>query len=100
MGPIVIRLSAGTEGDSMKSPVYFQQGCRVCGRWLQIPVTLLGKRVYCQHCGGGFVAADASVGASPGGGRHVDDLIARADAVLQQAAKDSGSGDEGWQSDD
>ena len=80
----------------MSNTVSFQQGCRVCGRWLQIPVTLLGKRVYCQHCGGGFVASDAALGS----GRVVDDLIARADAVLQQAAKDSGSGDEGWQSDD
>ena len=79
----------------MSNTVSFQKGSRVCGRWQQIPVTLLGKRVYCQHCGGGFVASDAALGS----GRVVDDLIARADAVLQQAAQASDADEDEWRSD-
>ncbi|MFM9195658.1 MAG: zf-TFIIB domain-containing protein, partial [Planctomycetia bacterium] len=41
------------------SPVCYHQNCPVCGRNLRIRVTLLGRLVYCQHCGGGFVASDA-----------------------------------------
>jgi hypothetical protein len=80
-------------------PVSFHQGCPVCGRLLRIGVTLLGKPVYCQHCGGRFVAADPA--ASPSGARsrdrRVEDLIERAEAALQQAAESSSS-DPAWQS--
>jgi len=71
-------------------PVSFHQGCPVCGRLLQIRVTLLGRRVYCQHCGGGFIAADpSSCGPSSerARDRRVADLIARAEMALQQAAE-------------
>ena len=72
----------------MPSPVYFHQGCPVCGRMLRIGVQLLGSRVYCQHCGGGFRASDAS----PTGERAderpsltvVDELLERAEMVLQR----------------
>jgi hypothetical protein len=78
------------------SRVYFQQGCPVCGRRLEIDVNLLGRRVYCQHCGGGFVAMDASLvghagepSASPG---RVDSLLERAATLLDRAAAESHAG--------
>jgi hypothetical protein len=50
---------------------------------------LLGQRVYCQHCGGGFIATDACDNAMAPpvtGGRPqasiVDELIERAAAML------------------
>lgn len=72
----------------MTSEVFFHQSCPVCGRKLQILVHLLGRRVYCQHCGGGFVARDESLGpADPVRTRieAVDDLLERASALLQTA---------------
>lgn len=38
--------------------VSYHQSCPVCGRSLIVNVRLLGRRVYCQHCGGGFLASD------------------------------------------
>lgn len=78
----------------MGLPVYYQQGCPVCGRQLRIRVTLLGKRVYCQHCGGGFLAVDPSMidRSDDGTARPmdvvVDDLLERAALVLERAAAD------------
>ena len=85
----------------MGSPVYYHQGCPVCGRMLRIRVTLLGKRVYCQHCHGQFVAADASMGLAPAAeGRlsnsMVEDLIERAEAMLQQSAATAPAEDADW----
>lgn len=80
------------------NPVSFHQGCPVCGRLLNIGVTLLGKRVYCQHCGGGFIAADPSAGPAIGQrsrDRRVEDLIERAEVALQQAAE-STDAEPGW----
>lgn len=73
--------------------VFFGQACPICGRMLRISVMLLGRRVYCQHCGGGFVAADESLagGTAPVADRSracdeaVDALLAKADAVLARA---------------
>lgn len=64
---------------------------------LTIGVTLLGKRVYCQHCGGGFVAADPSFAGAGARSqdRRIDDLLERARAALQEAA-DSGEPQQGW----
>ena len=45
----------------MSDSVYYHQGCPVCGRMLRIGVRLLGQRVYCQHCGGGFRATDETL---------------------------------------
>jgi hypothetical protein len=72
--------------------VFFHQGCPVCGRRLEINVALLGRRVYCQHCGGGFVALDESLGGTPVANAvsdtalKVDALLERAALVLEQAA--------------
>lgn len=65
--------------------VFFNQPCPVCGRMLNIRVQLLGRRVYCQHCGGGFTAIGESLGRPPASDR-VDELLARAERALEQAA--------------
>ena len=77
--------------------VYFHQGCPVCGRRLEINVGLLGRRVFCQHCGGGFIAMDASMQSAPADPRQtgrtgkVDELLERAAFLLEQAGSESGS---------
>jgi hypothetical protein len=68
----------------MIQDVHYHQPCPVCGRSLRIGVTLLGRRVYCQHCGGGFVASDPSLGAAPDRKAAVRD--AAVDRLLEQAA--------------
>ena len=57
---------------------------------LQIRVRLLGRRVYCQHCGGGFVATDEPMGPPRGGScqsasDRAEELLERAALVLEQA---------------
>ena len=79
----------------MVNPVCYHQRCPVCGRMLLIQVRLLGSRVYCQHCGGGFLATD-STDSCWSRAEHdrverpldavVDDLLARAALRLEQAA--------------
>jgi hypothetical protein len=68
----------------MSKDVYYLQGCPVCGRMLQIRVILLGQQVYCQHCGGGFVAFDQP--AQPAGDGPTNSMAARADELLEKAA--------------
>jgi hypothetical protein len=58
---------------------------------LEVRVNLLGRRVYCQHCGGGFVAMDEQMAPAGGGsGRtaadRADELLQRAAAMLERAA--------------
>ncbi|MFM8283179.1 MAG: hypothetical protein ACKOCW_06430 [Planctomycetaceae bacterium] len=85
----------------MNHVVHYVQACPVCGRTLRVRVSLLGKRVYCQHCGGGFRATDPATrvvsngadglpsdrlaidGVAPGAGG--DDLLRRVETVLQRA---------------
>lgn len=74
----------------MSRDVYFLQHCPVCGRLLQVRVNLLGQRVYCQHCGGGFVALDEEMlpsisQASRTADDKVDELLERAAFRLEQA---------------
>jgi hypothetical protein len=78
----------------MVENVAFLQPCPVCGRTLQIGVMLLGRRVFCQHCGGGFVAADPALGApadhaavTAGRDAAVDRLLEQAAMVLEQAGR-------------
>lgn len=82
------------ENSHEKRTVFYHQGCPVCGRRLQIDVALLGRRVYCQHCGGGFVAADDALrcenvesGPRPAASK-VDLLLHRVAAALERAAAD------------
>ena len=90
------------------NPVCYHQNCPVCGRNLRIRVMLLGRLVYCQHCGGGFTATDACVGPSaacegpsarPAPTRPqsaiVDELIERAAAMLGLTSGLDASGQEG-----
>jgi hypothetical protein len=68
---------------------------------LRIRVMLLGKRVYCQHCRGGFVAADPSMGSTPPSAERVpdsmvDELIERAELMLQQAAATEPDEEANW----
>jgi len=79
----------------MSRDVFFLQHCPVCGRILQVRVNLLGQRVYCQHCGGGFVAMDdrmlpAAGPVSPAAVDKVDELLERAAVLLEQAGTASG----------
>lgn len=68
----------------MISEMHYHQRCPVCGRMLQIRVRLLGGRVYCQHCGGGFLASDEPV--TPEVGSGCQSAAARADELLEHAA--------------
>lgn len=68
----------------MSQDVYFHQHCPVCGRTLQVRVTLLGRRVYCQHCGGGFIAMDEQM--LPDGGRRSRTSAERAEELLERAS--------------
>lgn len=70
-----------------EAAVHFHQSCPVCGRQLRVRVSLLGHRVYCQHCGGGFVASDPELcGESAGRDEErdvqVERLLAAAARVL------------------
>jgi len=78
----------------MNSEMYYHQRCPVCGRMLQIRVRLLGRRVYCQHCGGGFLASDEPVTPEVGSGcqsaaDRADELLEHAALVLEQAGMPS-----------
>ena len=81
----------------MTRDVFFLQHCPVCGRMLQVRVNLLGQRVYCQHCGGGFVAMDEPIRPAPGEAApsavdRVDELLERAALVLERAGTESSAG--------
>lgn len=72
--------------------VFYHQPCPVCGRTLRIRVNLLGSRVYCQHCGGGFVASDdrpAATGIGKSLADRADELLEEAALVLERAALES-----------
>jgi hypothetical protein len=73
--------------DSMVNDVSYHQPCPVCGRTLRIGVMLLGRQVYCQHCGGGFVAGDPALGRSSDVLERGDRLLEQAALVLEQAAR-------------
>ncbi len=65
----------------MSHTTFYVQECPTCGRRLQIRVAYLGKRLYCQHCGGPFFASDpSSKGASPPHSRAR--LLERAEQLL------------------
>jgi hypothetical protein len=64
--------------------VFYHQGCPVCGRTLEVNVSLLGRLVYCQHCGGGFIAMDASMGRGLPSPRP--STVDKAEELLERAA--------------
>ena len=66
----------------MSNSMFFVQECPTCGRQLQIRVEHLGRRMVCQHCRGRFTARD------PASSPAEDDLLRRADALLQSLETD------------
>jgi len=72
------------------SELCFNQACPVCGRRLRIRLQLLGRRVYCQHCGGGFTARDESLGGHAPVRDRVEDLLARVSRALARTAAGDG----------
>jgi hypothetical protein len=72
------------EESIMKNACTYHQHCPVCGRSLHVNVTLLGQTVYCQHCGGGFVACDPCNARRVSNSREerVDELLERASLLL------------------
>lgn len=75
---------------AMRNSCTYHQNCPVCGRSLRVNVTLLGQTVYCQHCGGGFVACDPCNDRSPvvAQEQRVDRLLERASLLLAGRAAD------------
>ena len=71
----------------MPNATFFVQECPTCGRRLQIRVEHLGRRVICQHCQGNFVAMDP---ANARGEPHGNDLLRRADELLNTVAQRNG----------
>ena len=69
----------------MSNSTYFIQECPTCGRRLLIRVEYLGKRMTCQHCQGQLEATDPA-GARYDSPEQANDLLRRADALLQSAA--------------
>lgn len=86
----------------MSDSVYYHQGCPVCGRMLRIGVRLLGQRVYCQHCGGGFRATDETLEDDEGAFRavaqvqkdRIEMLLERASEAIGNSIKDDQSQEE------
>ncbi len=72
--------------------VRFTQSCPTCGRRIEIRAALLGRTVGCQHCKAEFIAEPGFQG---GGKEEIaemdssDDLLARADQLLQATDKPS-----------
>ena len=87
--------------DQADNPVCYHQNCPVCGRNLRIRVMLLGRRVYCQHCGGGFIATDVCAGGTTvrvpqeRQSAIVDELLERAAVVLGLTPGQDASGPDG-----
>lgn len=71
-------------GDMLSAGISYHQHCPVCGRGLIINVRLLGRRVYCQHCGGGFVATDPASGPAS---KSADSRQKRVEELLRSAAR-------------
>ena len=76
----------------MRDSVYYHQGCPVCGRMLRIGVRLLGQRVYCQHCGGGFRATDETLEEDEGAVRVIEQIQEdRIEMLLERATEAIGN---------
>ncbi len=66
---------------------------------LRIGVRLLGQRVYCQHCGGGFRATDEALEEDEGALRAVGKIQQdRIEMLLERANKAVGNSLKGDQS--
>ncbi|MBW3600972.1 MAG: transposase [Planctomycetes bacterium] len=70
----------------MSHTTFYVQECPTCGRRLQIRVAYLGRRLFCQHCGGPFSACDPSSGPAPLDPSPAH-LLERAEQLLAFAAR-------------
>ena len=66
----------------MSHTTYYVQECPTCGRRLQIRVAYLGRRLFCQHCGGPFQACDPSGGPAPSDLDRAEQLLAFAERKI------------------
>lgn len=85
-------LTHGAAIEASALDVCYHQSCPVCGRSLVIRVTLLGRPVYCQHCGGHFIASEAESTRTRGTASRpqsavVDELIERAAVMLGRGSE-------------
>ena len=85
-------LATGAAPEASAREVCYHQPCPVCGRSLVIRVTLLGRPVYCQHCGGHFIASEAETPRGRGADLRpqsavVDELIERAAVMLGRGSE-------------
>jgi hypothetical protein len=69
----------------MSNTTYFVQECPTCGRYLQIRVEYLGKKVVCQHCQGALTAADPNMRSH--GGDSNKSLLLRAEELLASVSQ-------------
>ena len=68
----------------MSGATYFVQDCPVCGRFLQVKLELLGKKVICRHCQGRFIASDPTLTVPLVANEH-ERILNRADELLSAA---------------
>jgi hypothetical protein len=90
--PASVDVSHGAAPEAPAREVCYHQACPVCGRSLLIRVTLLGRPVYCQHCGGNFIASDNELPRGRDADRRpqsavVDELIERAAVMLGRGSE-------------
>ena len=68
----------------MSASAYFNQECPICGRYLKVRVSYLGKQVVCQHCSGRFEATDEETASHDSSSSA---LMQRADELLETASR-------------
>ena len=87
-----IALDASLLDSRIRIEQQYHQGCPVCGRMLRIGVRLLGQRVYCQHCGGGFRATDETLEEDEGVVRAIEHIQEdRIEMLLERATEAIGN---------
>ena len=67
----------------MPQSTFFVKACPTCSRKLQVRVEYLGREMVCNHCGGDFVAGDASEHEPECIDASTEDILLRADELLE-----------------
>jgi hypothetical protein len=67
----------------MSHQAVFLQECPTCSRSLEIRVDHLGRRVYCCHCGAGFLARSREEPVEPD--QDADAVLRRAEWLIAEA---------------
>ena len=68
----------------MPQSTFFVKACPTCSRKLQVRVEYLGREMVCNHCGGDFVAGDASEQVPECSDASTEDILLRADELLDE----------------